>query len=1040
MSADTADEASIPQPTPPSYGLAATPSALGGPFGAPLGTASPHRLPATDAAAASPVAAMAAVTAKAVTATATETRQEGRAREQMRLQEEERQITRRLLEEVQLRQGAERDRADLLRQREAVLVETAKLEQAEIDRQFRLAQETTNEGWAREFRTRSATERRVAFLKKDRELHETEADSRAQLEREARHDRKAIRDMEQKEWYEATRTSAYYDLHRELDTEDRDRRMQVDQLCSLEKEKQMEYSLEWARHRKMWAEHEGGAAAPAAATDDAASQAQRDGLMQRESERLLAESRIKELERASKSFGQAIYQQGYFIGEAPALAQQQQQQQQQQQADGRFSSTIGSESASYFGLVSPTRDLASKRTTAAASGTSPAQTFSASLSVPSVRALTTPNNDPDACFSPLNAFRGFASGGGGETGSPLRHPPSVTATELAGVSQRTQLEDQLLSQSIARQAQLLHTISSSSGHPVVLEQTEHPTKSTLRGEEETHCYRRATSTTVARESPRRQHSVTARQTATVVAAQTAAAQAAAAAQQAAAAAAAAAAAPSATLPSHAASFTAHVAAAPHLAPAGAVYDSAGNQIRSPAAAAAAAADAAASAAAAAAAAAAAQRQQQQQAPQAGDSSETMTGYVQGLVDQALGRRQAADAELVLGAAPASGVPPPLLPSVSAHPGGPLGPAMPLRPEGQVLAAGAHLSPAVLTPVEAAAAAAAASLPLPVVTPPELIAEVVGEIKKLAEERDSEKLKVEDLSRELAHSQSEMERVLADIRQTHETQVEQQGQELQQKVEVMNALKSDRERANEETAYLRVQLEKTVVEASTLRDELLARSSVATSAGLDRHASLQSPARQHAPQPASFQPPRIQSSALNELLVWLTSHPLPHAPQMPRVYLLPFATQKPAAWGFAPSSVPPQPQQAPQPQAQAPASPQQQQPQRGGEEAGEMEALRAQLEATKRELEDHKQRTRGVDATAQMAHAQLQMQRHMTGDGFAASPGGFYDHPSTSTQDTLEGSAAHKPPLVSSVMVLLHTHPLRLPSLPAHAQRIQKINQ
>eukprot|EP01062_Namystynia_karyoxenos_P000296 TRINITY_DN10091_c0_g1_i1.p1 TRINITY_DN10091_c0_g1~~TRINITY_DN10091_c0_g1_i1.p1 ORF type:complete len:1314 (+),score=343.75 TRINITY_DN10091_c0_g1_i1:72-3944(+) len=265
----TADDAS-PTPPGPALDIIASPSSTAGlPLGAASRTSRPPPRERAD-----------------------------RLKTQLRQEELERGRLQALEEQIAYRQDAEGDRASLLRMRESALVDTARMEQRELDRQHRVQQERAREGWLREFKEREAMHRCLELIHADSELHEREQDARHMIALEARQERKLIRDVEQTEWYESTRESAYVGLHRDLDEADQARRVQLEQLRRLDHDGQLEYSLEWARHRRLWsAQYD---------QDLEIDERRRDAEMQREAERILSESRLDELRRQAQALAAAI--------------------------------------------------------------------------------------------------------------------------------------------------------------------------------------------------------------------------------------------------------------------------------------------------------------------------------------------------------------------------------------------------------------------------------------------------------------------------------------------------------------------------------------------------------------------------------------------------------------------------------------------------------------------------------------------------------------------------------------------------------------
>eukprot|EP00659_Diplonema_papillatum_P005331 gene5331-8138_t len=297
--------------------------------------------------------------------------------------------------ETLFRQRAEHERQALLHEREAALVDTAKMEQAEIDRQYKRQQERMQEVWQREYDDRHAVESRTQMMRREREISEAEATFRSEMEREARFERKLIRDAEQTEWYESTRASAYYELHRELDVESRMRRQELDRLHQLDPDRQLSFSLEWMRNRKLWAEDLQSAVEGEAHN--------RDLLMQRETERVLAENRIKELERQALAIGRGMDPQRLPISHASP-----------------FRAHAGGHSARHpaaleaMGLVSP----ASLHSMGQLSQHPHNTTVSSFPSEFASDPANHPGAGDDSVFSPLKEFRGR-----GPSRADWAHPP-----------------------------------------------------------------------------------------------------------------------------------------------------------------------------------------------------------------------------------------------------------------------------------------------------------------------------------------------------------------------------------------------------------------------------------------------------------------------------------------------------------------------------------------------------------------------------------------------------------------------------------------
>ena len=638
-------------------------------------------------------------------------RQEAKIRDQLRLEEEERRITKRLLGEAEYRKTAEKERSELIKNRERVLVETAKLEQAEIDRQHRLQQERQQDVWMKDFRERHSVESRLEFMKKDRLLCEVESDARLSIEQSSRIDRKKIRDQEQVEWYEATRASAYYELHRELDEEDRNRRLEVDKLRILDHDRQLEFSLEWARHRKLWADQDlsgGDSTQPDALAGDA--------VMQRETERVLSEARIKELEHKAIDMSKVLTcETGPMQSSAVMVEMDETSNVNSHVSNTNTASHIKSPSSTYSRVqsrmqspertavvVSPTEtpiavDVINAKQSYTNLITSPIQDFSKVIDP------ATPSTSGTSLPLPVNSRHTVIT-------TPARLPSTVRDVSDTSMLARVHMENKLLDRELSKQRSIVEQMRQNPTDIAKIIDSEKrtiTTSVTLSPHEEIR-------------SPSKSYSVAHVSSPTSVAQR-------------------------------------HFAVERSVSPiSGALLP--GQSVTTL-------------------------------------DKEKVASYVHHLLEPTFEKIGTVERSIPV----------------------PVPPTHPIQHH--------HQQPAAVIGVEFPS-----GLGVPTVAGagPEIISEVVSEIRRLAEERDVEKNRVEELQLRLVNSQQAMESTLRQIKEDQQQQAEKQGEELNKKLADMNTLKDDRDRAQQETVYLKDQLDRLMRESATLRDDLLDnQSSVAT---------------------------------------------------------------------------------------------------------------------------------------------------------------------------------------------------------------------
>eukprot|EP01064_Diplonema_japonicum_P030932 TRINITY_DN5390_c2_g1_i2.p1 TRINITY_DN5390_c2_g1~~TRINITY_DN5390_c2_g1_i2.p1 ORF type:complete len:982 (+),score=221.62 TRINITY_DN5390_c2_g1_i2:75-2948(+) len=790
-----------------------------------------------------------------------QSRQENRIREQLKLEEEEKKITRRLLEEAEFRKNAEGERADLLKHREGVLVDTAKLEQAEIDRQYKQAQERTQDTWIKEFKERQAVEVRLDLMKKDRELHDLESDAREALERESRADRKRVRDLEQKEWYEATRASAYHELHRELDEEDRTRKLQVDQLQMLDHDQQIEYSLEWARHRKLWADND-------AKEQQASDAVSKDLLMQRETERVMAEARLKKLEQQCSSIQTGINKETAVISQYDSVP---------------FEASVPSVVQSFPSASFPAPAV---------------------FEEPSVARLPHPLIDNESeSESPLRQFatpdQSYITGvAKASTVEVAVRDPRYELDVQEVLTNKAHMESLMLNRELERQRAVVDYLSAvsegkRSSSPARISTSQATMQQRVGFVPPAITKVNESASIKASVSPRKElpsFSPTQSPPPVVTHVPAAATQ---------------------VVPISTKHQTAVIQSAPHSPPSVMSIASGNHTTVPPVAAPVAPASPV-------------------HAPSLFSTSD-VASYVQQLLQPCFNKipNHASTPAPQQHSAPVADPP-------MAHQMNP-----PASPRAHI----SSPSPVPLGPQVPSIPAATA--------PPQLIQEVVGEIRRLAEERDGEKVKVEQLHGKLIESQTQMEHLLSTIRDEHQRQADMQGAELQKKLDDMNNLKADRDRALQETNYLKEQLEKVVVESNHLRDELVSKSSVATGYSMP----LSSPIRSTASLMRSTGP-ISHSPALEALLK-------PSVSMASKASLLSGARQPLAFSGVECTPTPPL---------------------KGTIEMDQVHMLMQELRQTKAELEETK-----------TANTVLSVGSPAPRQGFDNK--GFYDHPSASTIET-----------------------------------------
>eukprot|EP00756_Hemistasia_phaeocysticola_P034028 Hpha_TRINITY_DN16500_c1_g3::TRINITY_DN16500_c1_g3_i1::g.132375::m.132375 len=217
--------------------------------------------------------------------------------------ERERYLQDVLVELTRVRWQAETSRQERLQEMSHHLVDTARLEQQELDRQHRVAQQRSTEGWQREYRERTVMQRHQGQIAADRLLHDAERSHRQEIEYATRMHRKSIREAQQAEWHDMWLAASFREVNKMLEHANQERKEQIERLRSLSKEGQVQFALGWARKRRLWADsaHDKGAVRP---SED--EQRRRDAEMQREAERVLCEGRLGDMQDEVLSLAQQV--------------------------------------------------------------------------------------------------------------------------------------------------------------------------------------------------------------------------------------------------------------------------------------------------------------------------------------------------------------------------------------------------------------------------------------------------------------------------------------------------------------------------------------------------------------------------------------------------------------------------------------------------------------------------------------------------------------------------------------------------------------
>eukprot|EP01063_Lacrimia_lanifica_P030999 TRINITY_DN5030_c0_g1_i1.p1 TRINITY_DN5030_c0_g1~~TRINITY_DN5030_c0_g1_i1.p1 ORF type:complete len:911 (+),score=229.19 TRINITY_DN5030_c0_g1_i1:87-2819(+) len=250
-------------------------------------------------------------------------RREARRAERQRLEHEMSVMDKRLERELEVLKTATEERTELFRARDELWVETARTEQAEIDRLFQEGAEKDEEAWRHTFEARTTDESREALRRAARQMEGAEMDGRASMENSARLAHHEILKTEQLAWHELTRIAEVTKrVEEEFLTGDAEaRRQQINTLQAMSPRGQLEETLSWARRRRLWGGHAPNleamqSFAPASPTPPgpALSEvptpggdlASHDTTMQRELERVLAEGRYRELAQRALQYNAAL--------------------------------------------------------------------------------------------------------------------------------------------------------------------------------------------------------------------------------------------------------------------------------------------------------------------------------------------------------------------------------------------------------------------------------------------------------------------------------------------------------------------------------------------------------------------------------------------------------------------------------------------------------------------------------------------------------------------------------------------------------------